>query len=398
MSDTSSVQLYYYPETTWGVIPAGSPLPTLRPLRFTKESLKQTTQTAISAEIRSDRQVADIIRTKIGASGTVGFESSYGSHDDLLAGSLYSDWTTTLDITGVALTFAQDSPNATGTIAAAGSPNVGSPHPFANVVAGMTVRITSGANAGFYKVKAKVSPDTLRVYTPTAFTNSTYKTRIKGAFLVNGVTRKSYVIEKFFADLSPEQRQIYSGMRVSTAEVTITPGAILTGQFGFAGKQCISQGATIGNGVPAAASSNNVLNAVDNITDIRVNNVSPGAGVYFTEVGWKIDNKVREQGAVGSLPNIGIGLGRPEVTGTIKAYFQNRALLDYYTNFTEFGLAFRAVDSAGNSQVYDFPAIKLTDGQALATGNDQDVFAEFTFTAKRAALEGYMMGITRIPA
>lgn len=400
MADSSSVQLYYYPEATWGVVPSGSPLPTLREFRFTKETLKQTTTTSLSNEIRSDRQVSDIIRTKIGATGDIGYESSYGSHDDLLAGSLYGAWSTTLDISGVALTFATDSPNRTGTIAAAGSPNVGSPHPFANVVAGMTVRITSGANAGFYKVKQVVGPDTLRVYTPlAAFTSTTYKTRIKGAFVRNGVNRQSFVIEKFYSDLSPEQRQIYTGMRVSTADQTIAPGAINTGTFGFAGKQCISQSATVGKpGVVLAAPTTNVMNAVDNITDIFINNASPGVGVFFTEVSWKIDNKTREQGAIGSLPNIGIGLGRPEITGTIKAYFQNRSLLDFYTNFTELGVSFRAIDGAGNSYVYDFPGVKFTDAQALAGGNDQDVVAEITFSCKKAAVEGYMMGITRIPA
>jgi hypothetical protein len=398
MSDSSSTQLYYYPESAWGQIPAGSPLPKLREFRFTNESLTQTTDTTQSEEIRSDRQVSDIVRTKVGASGDVGVELSYGSHDDLLEGAFSNTWSTVVNLVGIALTFASDSPNRTGTISAGASPTIGSPAPFVNVQVGQFIRITSGANAGFYKVQAKVDADTLRVYTPTPFSSTTYKTTLKGAMLKTGTTRKSFVIEKFFSDLSPEQRMIFSGMRVGNLQLKIAPGSIVNGSLSFMGKQALAQSATVGDGVPLAASTANVMNAVDNITDILIDNQSAGAGVYFTEVGFTVDNTLREQGAIGSLANIGIGLGRFNITGNIKAYFENRALLDRYLNFTELGLSFRAVDGAGNSYVYDFPAIKFTKGDVVAGGNDQDVMVALEFMAKRNSAMGAMAALSRIPA
>lgn len=395
MSDSSSVQLYYYPETVWGTTPNGSPLPSLREFRFTQESLGQTTETATSEEIRSDRQVADIIRTKIGAGGDVGMELSYGAHDDIREGAFSSSWGSDVNLTGITLTFSVDSPNATGVISAGASPNIGSPAPFTNVVVGQTIRITSGANAGYYKVKAKPTADSLQVYTPTPFTATTYKTNVRGSFIKNGTTRKSFTIEKFFSDLSPEQRMIFTGMRVGSWQETITPGSIINGSVSFLGKQCVAQSATVGSSVVTAAATNDVMNAVDNITDIRIDNAPPDSGVYFTEVGFTMDNKLREQGAIASLPNIGIGLGRLEVTGKISAYFQNRALLDKYLNFTTLALAFRAVDGSGNSYIYDFPTIKFTKGDVVAGGNDQDVLVALEFSCKRSPSEGYMMGLTR---
>ena len=59
MSDSSSTQLFYRPEQTWGEDPTtASPMNPLRELRFTNESLNYSAQTVVSEEIRSDRQVS----------------------------------------------------------------------------------------------------------------------------------------------------------------------------------------------------------------------------------------------------------------------------------------------------------------------------------------------------
>lgn len=64
-------------------------------VRHTGESLKQDTTVITSEEIRSDRQIADIIRTGVGASGGVDFELSYGTFDDFLQAVLFSaGWST----------------------------------------------------------------------------------------------------------------------------------------------------------------------------------------------------------------------------------------------------------------------------------------------------------------
>lgn len=393
MSDSSSVQLYYTPEVTWGTTPSGSPLPSLREFRFTNESLNQTTESTESEEIRSDRQVSDIIRTLIGCSGEVGIESSYGAHDDLLEALLCGTWSTATNLTGVTATFTINSPALTGTVSVPSA----SPNPFRNVSVGQALHVTSGANQGVYTVTAITDGDTV-VIQPAPASASAYATNLRfGSMLKNGAVRRSFTIEKHFADLSPEQRMIFSGMRIGSGSQTISPGEIVAGNWSFMGKGATVQGPTVGNGVPTAAATNNVMNAVDNITNILIDGLSPGAGVYFTEVSWELDNSLREQPAIGSLTNIGIGYGRTHVTGTIASYFQNRTMLDKYLNFTQFGLSFNAVDSAGNRYVYHFPALKLSSGEAPTGGNDQDVVVNLEFMAKRHPTFGYMLGITRIP-
>lgn len=89
MSDTSRSQLFFAPEITWGVAPGGA----YTALRFTGESLGQNSDTTESQEIRSDRQVADVVRNSIEASGDINFELSYEALDPFLEAVLGGTWT-----------------------------------------------------------------------------------------------------------------------------------------------------------------------------------------------------------------------------------------------------------------------------------------------------------------
>jgi Phage tail tube protein len=90
MSDTSRSQLYFAKESTYGVAPTGA----FTALRFTGESLQHNQDTIESAEIRADRQVSDVVRNSISATGDINFELSYGTFDEFLAAALGSAWQT----------------------------------------------------------------------------------------------------------------------------------------------------------------------------------------------------------------------------------------------------------------------------------------------------------------
>jgi hypothetical protein len=91
MTDTNRVSLYVLPETTWGTTPAAG---TFEELRYTGESLVYNVETASSSQIRSDRNVSDVVRTQASTSGDVQFELSYGSFDTLLEGLMMGTWAT----------------------------------------------------------------------------------------------------------------------------------------------------------------------------------------------------------------------------------------------------------------------------------------------------------------
>jgi len=399
MSDSSSVQLSFVEETAWGEIPADSPI-VLSEFRFTNESLTQNTETATSEEIRSDRQVSDIIRTQVGAGGDTGIELSFGSHDPLFAGALYDNFSTEVNETGLALTISLPSPlNNTGIITNTAG---GSPDPFKNIVAGQFLRLSgslaSPTNDGFYKVVSigTGSPQTLVVSPAPASAEVIASASLRGQFVKNGVTRKSFQIEKLFSDLSPLQIQRFSGMRVGSMDLNIAPGAIINGSFTFQGKQLVASSTSIGSST-VSLSTDDVMNAVDNITDILIDGETVSdIAACFTNVQFTVENNLRDQPCIGSLALGGIGIGRTNVSGTIEAYFRNRVLFDQYLNFTTTSVSFRAT-LAGDSYVFDFPAVKFTSGEVVAGGNDQDVITSLEFEAKRDPTSDFMVAINRIP-
>jgi hypothetical protein len=396
-------------ETTWGEIPVsgGSPeAPQLNEFRFTSDSLTQTTETTVSEEIRSDRQVSDIVRTAVSAAGDVGIELSYGSHDDLMAGALADNWSTLVDEVAVAASFATGSPGP-GVLTLTPSP-IPSPNWLLNVVAGQWLQITGSAvspnNDGYYKVASvDAASGIVRFTTAPVQTEASGSFNIKGQFIKNGVTRKSFTIEKLFSDItddsdSPESAviQYYTGMRVGTMNLTIAPGAIINGGFTFEGKQAFSVGQSVGDGNPVAVSADDVMNAVDNITDILIDGV-PDANCIFTSVEFTVDNTLRAQPCIGQLANNGIGLGRSLLTGTIEAYLLDRTFFDKYLNFDTVSLSFRAT-LAGDNYVFDFPAVKFISGNTDTGGNDQDVLVSVEFNGKRDPDSDFTVSINRYAA
>ena len=401
MSDSSSVQVFYRPETTWGESPsAQSPQQSLREFRFTSESLNFTANTEVSEEIRSDRQVADIIRTGVESGGDVGIELSFGAHDDLFEGALYNDWTAELDsdtASPIANNFTvAGSPD--GTVISAGSPEEGAIAFLDSLTIGAFIQISdsilSPTNDTFTRVTANSGAGSVTVSPALASTGGdTF--RIRESHLRNGTTLKSFLIEKAFTDIV--EFITFTGMRVGNAQINIATGSILNGQFSFQGETATAQSTSVIAGLVSPetqeVAANDVFNAIDNIGNILINGVADPT-VCFTEVSFTIEDNLRNQPCIGQLENTGIGVGRTNISGTLSAYFVNRNLYDDYLSFATSSVSFTAT-LGGNTYLFDFPSIKFTNGEVVAGGNDQDVLVTMEFTAKRDPTLGFTMGINR---
>lgn len=92
--------LSYVAETAFGTTPA---TPSMLNLRNTSVGLNLAKDTFVSAEIRSDRQIADLRHGVKKPAGDIGFELSYGAFDDFLAAALFGDWVTDTLKAGVVL-------------------------------------------------------------------------------------------------------------------------------------------------------------------------------------------------------------------------------------------------------------------------------------------------------
>lgn len=85
---TTNERLAYLAEAAWGVTPAAA----LKLTRFTSVGSKQDKTTTESAEVRTDRSIADIIQTARSGGVSWNFELSSGLLDDLLVGLLGNAW------------------------------------------------------------------------------------------------------------------------------------------------------------------------------------------------------------------------------------------------------------------------------------------------------------------
>jgi len=385
IADTARSQLYYSEEVTWGVTPAIA----LKAMRYTGETLNYSIDTTQSKEIRSDRQITDLIRTDVEPSGNVNFELSYGAPDDLLQGALFNAWLTAVNMTGATFAAVSGAPDS--------FTDSGNGFITAGIKAGQWIKssgFTNPANNGFFQVLT-VAAGTITVKGETALVNETAAAgrTFKGQTLRNGTTSKSYSLELAFADVT--KFKSFTGMRVNTLALNLSVGEILTGVLGFLGKGSVLGSATIGTGGPTAAPTNEVLNAVSNVAYI-----GEGGALFsgkLKEFSLNLNNNLRQQKAVGTLGNVGIGTGRAVVTGKLQAYFEGAAN-DLYTKYlagTETSLSFRITDAANNAYIITMPRVKLTKGELTAGAADQDVMAELDFQALRHPTYDFTIQIDR---
>lgn len=404
MSDASQAKLSFRDEDVWGeAFTDPSPQRDGREFRFTSESLNFNVETANSEEIRADRNISSIIRVAAESNGEVNIESSFGSHDPILDAVFFDNWNPLVDINApespevtVTVTAAITSPfaDSTGTIAIPAA----SPDRFAGIRLGSWVELSNTGSpdiSGFFLVTAKPSPGSLTVQ-PSPASSQAGAFRVRNSDIRNGTIFKSMVLEKELRDVG--QFFAFTGMRAGTWSQNISPGAIVTGGVTFQGKSVFEAQATVFPNSPAVlpVSATEVLNAVDNISNILINGAAP-VGVNFTEVAFTMDNQLRPNAAIGSLDNVQIGAGQVQVSGTIGSYFLNLNLYNQFRNFTTVRLSFVATDIDGNSYLYFFPAFKLTTGEVVAGGNNTDVFANFEFTAFRDPTFGFAIGLNRFP-
>lgn len=89
IAESSRTRLSVIKEVTEGTTPTS---PAFTNVRYTGDSLKLVRQNITSDEIRSDRNVTDLVQVAGGAEGAINFELSYGAFDNLIEGALCSTW------------------------------------------------------------------------------------------------------------------------------------------------------------------------------------------------------------------------------------------------------------------------------------------------------------------
>ena len=287
MVDSSQTRLAYITESTWGTTPA---TPVFLEQRFVSEGMNANIDTVTSNEIRSDRNVADVVQVGSSAGGSVDFELTYGSFDDWLESLMYSTWSTNV--------------------------------------------------------------------------------------LKNGVTEKSFTIEKTFEAGATDQYHRFAGSVVDSMTLSMQTEQIVTGSFDFLSKGSTSAQAIIAGATYTGANSNEVINAAADFASLAITGVTSPT---LTSLDLTITNSLRQNKELGSLDARDIGAGRFEVTGNLVAYFENEEMYELFLNGTATDLTFKLGGASSKNYVFNMAKIKFTSGEVVAGGNDQTTVANMSF-------------------
>jgi hypothetical protein len=371
MGDSNRVQIRSWTEATWGTGPTTEDM---NEIRMTGESLTYDIANVVSSEIRDDRQTTDLIQSGADVNGALNIELSYGSYDDYLASALFGVWSSDLNISSSNIAAATNTFSSAATV-------------FQNVVAGQWIKVASftlSTNNGYFLVSAVGGGGTSVTVSPSPITEATGDTIVvTGATLSNGVTQKSFTIERYHADLSPAVYFEYNGMIVNGFNMSVQANSIITGSFDFLGKVGSVSGSATSSGSIVAANTNDVINAVSDVANFLEDNAAVNAALV-QGVDITLANNLRGRDAVGTLGNVGVGIGSCDVSGTMTAYFLNSDLYAKYLAGTETSISFRTEDGDGNVYIWTMHRIKFeTDPAGNAGSSNSDVMEPITFRALR---------------
>lgn len=187
-----------------------------------------------------------------------------------------------------------------------------------------------------------------------------------------GVTQRHFTFERYHADIATYLR--YLGCAVSTFNLSVVPNTIVTGSFGIVGLDHEVAEAAIAGSTYVAATTTGVMDSFSGtITEGGV------ANAYITEVMLSLDNGIAGDFAVGSDAAVALTSKRSNLTGTIGAYFRDKASLEKFINETESAIIFTLTDGT-NTYTFNIPKIKYMGGN-IPVSDDGSLIVSLPFQA-----------------
>ena len=206
-----------------------------------------------------------------------------------------------------------------------------------------------------------------------------------------GTTRRSFTIERKFADLTVPEWHRYTGCEFNTFSLSVSPNAIVTSTFGVIGKGLALATTAIAGSTYAAAT---VAQPFDSFTGSITEGGSAIAVV--TSIEFTLENGLEPLFAVGSKTTNRPSIGKSRLTGTMTTYFESKTLYEKYINETSSSILLTLVDLAGNQYIFDFSNVKYNSGQPDVSGEGA-VTVSMDFIALYDATDASQIVITRDP-
>lgn len=206
-----------------------------------------------------------------------------------------------------------------------------------------------------------------------------------------GVNRRSFTIERIFANLAVPEYHRYTGCEINSFNLSVAPESIITGTFNVMGQDNVLDTVIVTGATYPAGTTTEPFDSFSGV----INEGGSAIGVV-TSLDMTLENGLTPLFVVGSDVTEEPSIGKSRVTGTITAFFQDKTLLEKFINETSSSLNFTLLDPAGNQYDFTFPNIIYTGGQPDVSGEGEVTIA-LPFTALYDATEGSNLTIERTP-
>lgn len=368
----------YKKETTWGTLAGASGA---KQLRRVTASTNLTKETYESAEIRTDRQLADFRHGVRSAAGSLNGELSPNSYADFMQAILARDFTTGAVSATFSATIAASGDlwtvtRATGSFLTDGI-NVGDG----------VVLSAAGLNAANVAKNLLVVSMTATVLTVKVLNNTvlvaegpiatvTATVRGKKTFVpAVGHTDQSFTIEEFYSDIA--QSEVFTGMKFGSMNLQLPATGLVTVDFSMQGKDLTQKGTSQYFTAPTAQGANGIFASVAGAVIV---NGLPVA--LITSADFNIERALENAVAVGSNSAAEIFTGRIKATGNLSVYFQDAAFRDYFDFETPVSLVFAlSTSDAANADFVSFTLPKVKLGSFEKQDAELGIMASCSFQA-----------------
>lgn len=217
----------------------------------------------------------------------------------------------------------------------------------------------------------------------SAFLNS-YSTNV----LKIGTTPKFFSFEDAANDI--DQFRLFTGMSVSTLNVSIAPNQMVTGTFDMVGKTMTQAATSASVGAPTASSTNAPFDSYSGTIE------DGGSGLAIvTSLDFSLTNSFAPTFVIGSDSAQQLEFGRAIVEGTITVYYEDATLINKFLNETESSLSVSVDDPTGtNSYTFDFPRVKY-NGASVPVQNPASRLITIPFVSLFDTVEETNLKLTR---
>tara|TARA_R110000822_G_C15208952_1_gene483155 strand:- start:55 stop:984 length:930 start_codon:yes stop_codon:yes gene_type:complete len=211
-----------------------------------------------------------------------------------------------------------------------------------------------------------------------------------------GVIRRSFAIEREFADLATDEYHLYKGCEFNSLALSVAPNAMIGATFGVIGQNLVL--GTSKAGTYDADPTD--FTPFDSFTGaIKEGGVASGDVIgTVTSIDLTIENGLEPLFSVGSQTTTQPSIGKSRVTGSLTTYYDSKALYEKFVNETGSVIELTLTDTAASANSYKIllPNIKYNSGQPDVSG-EGPITVSMDFVALYDSTEDSQITITRIP-